>query len=196
MAVFAYVTGKLAQLLSPAQAKSAHLLHTHVGLVPNPLSERSKHLRPRIHDAQMFRSVCPYCAVGCGQRVYVKDGKVIAIEGDPDSPVSGGCLCPKGSASYELVVNPKRWITVKYRAPYATEWEDKSLDWAMDRIAQLLYETREESFQETNGEGKPLNNTLSIGSLGGATLDNEENYLLTKLFHSLGLVCIENQARI
>ena len=196
MAVFAYVTGKLAQLLSPAQAKSAHLLHTHVGLVPNPLSERSKHLRPRIHDAQMFRSVCPYCAVGCGQRVYVKDGKVIAIEGDPDSPVSGGCLCPKGSASFELVVNPHRWTTVKYRAPYATEWEEKPLAWVMDRIAQLLYETREETFQETNEEGKPLNNTLAIGSLGGATLDNEENYLITKLFHSLGMVCIENQARI
>lgn len=196
MAVFASVTGKLAQLLSPAQAKSAHLLRTHIGLVPNPVSERSTHLRPRIHDAQMFRSVCPYCAVGCGQRVYVKDGRVIDIEGDPDSPVSGGCLCPKGSASFELVVNPNRWTTVKYRAPYATDWEDKPLDWAMDRIVQLLYETREETFQETNAEGKPLNNTLAIGSLGGATLDNEENYLITRLFHSLGMVCIENQARI
>ncbi len=196
MAVFASVTGKLAQLLSPALARSAHLLHTHVGLVPNPLSERSKHLQPRIRDAQMFRSVCPYCAVGCSQRVYVKDGKVIDIEGDPDSPVSGGCLCPKGSASFELVVNPQRWTTVKYRAPYATEWEDKPLDWAMDRIAQLVYEAREATFQELNEEGKPLNNTLAIGSLGGATLDNEENYLITKLFHSLGMVCIENQARI
>src|ERR1700682_5661303 len=105
MAVFATLTGKLAQLLSHAQAKSDHLLHTHVGLVPNPLSERSTHLQPRIHDAQMYRSVCPYCAVDCGQRVYVKDGRVIDIEGDPDSPVSGGCLCPKGSASFELVVN-------------------------------------------------------------------------------------------
>ncbi len=196
MAIFATLTGKLAQLLSPAPAKSDHLLHTHVGLVPNPLSERSKHLRPRIHDAQMFRSVCPYCAVGCGQRVYVKDGRVIDIEGDPDSPVSGGCLCPKGSASFELVVNPNRWTTVKYRAPYATDWEDKPLDWAMDRIAQLVYETRESTFRETNEDGKPLNNTLAIGSLGGATLDNEENYLITKLFHSLGMVCIENQARI
>lgn len=113
----------LSALVFPCALRSAHLLHTHVGLVPNPLSERSKHLQPRIRDAQMFRSVCPYCAVGCGLRVYVKDGKVIDIEGDPDSPVSGGCLCPKGSASFELVVNPQRWTTVKYRAPYATDYE-------------------------------------------------------------------------
>ncbi len=194
MAVFASLTGRLAQLLSPA--KSDNVLRSHVGLVPNPVSERSKHLKPRIHDAQMYRSVCPYCAVGCGQRVYVKDEKVIDIEGDPDSPVSGGCLCPKGSASFELVVNENRWTTVKYRAPYSADWEDKPLDWAMDRIAQRVYETREATFQETNEEGNPINNTLAIGSLGGATLDNEENYLITKLFHSLGMVCIENQARI
>ena len=194
MAVFASLTGRLAQLLSPAKSENA--LRSHVGLVPNPVSERSKHLQSRIHDAQMYRSVCPYCAVGCGQRVYVKDEKVIDIEGDPDSPVSGGCLCPKGSASFELVVNENRWTTVKYRAPYSTDWEDKPLDWAMDRIAQRVYETREATFQETNEEGEPINNTLAIGSLGGATLDNEENYLITKLFHSLGMVCIENQARI
>jgi len=194
MAVFASLTGRLAQLLSPA--KSENVLRSHVGLVPNPVSERSKHLKPRIHDAQMYRSVCPYCAVGCGQRVYVKDEKVIDIEGDPDSPVSGGCLCPKGSASFELVVNENRWTTVKYRAPYSADWEDKPLDWAMDRIAQRVYETHEATFQETNEEGKPINHTLAIGSLGGATLDNEENYLITKLFHSLGMVCIENQARI
>ena len=194
MAVFASLTGRLAQLLSPA--KSENVLRSHVGLVPNPVSERSKHLKPRIHDAQMYRSVCPYCAVGCGQRVYVKDEKVIDIEGDPDSPVSGGCLCPKGSASFELVVNENRWTTVKYRAPYSADWEDKPLDWAMDRIAQRVYETREATFQETNEEGEPINHTLAIGSLGGATLDNEENYLITKLFHSLGMVCIENQARI
>ena len=194
MAVFASLTGRLAQLLSPM--KGENVLRSHVGLVPNPLSERSKHLQPRIHDAQMYRSVCPYCAVGCGQRVYVKDEKVIDIEGDPDSPVSGGCLCPKGSASFELVVNENRWTTVKYRAPYSADWEDKPLDWAMDRIAQRVYETREATFQETNEEGKPINHTLAIGSLGGATLDNEENYLITKLFHSLGMVCIENQARI
>ncbi|MBO0778537.1 MAG: dehydrogenase [Ktedonobacteraceae bacterium] len=196
MTVFATFIGKLAQLLSPAKAKGDHLLQTYIGLVPNPLSKRSQQLQPRIHDAQTYRSVCPYCAVGCGQRIYVQDGRVIDIEGDSDSPVSGGCLCPKGAASFELVVNPNRWTTVKYRAPYATDWEEKPLDWAMDRIAQLVYETREATFQEKNKEGKPLNNTLAIGSLGGATLDNEENYLITKLFHSLGMVCIENQARI
>lgn len=144
----------------------------------------------------MVKSVCPYCAVGCGQRVYVKDGKVIDIEGDDDSPVSKGCLCPKGSASYQLDINRRRWATVKYRAPYATEWEEKPLDWAMDRVAQLVYQTREATFRETDDTGKPIHNTTAIGSLGGATLDNEENYLITKLFHSLGMVCIENQARI
>src|SRR2546421_11379063 len=118
MAVFASLTGRLAQLLSPT--KGENVLRSHVGLVPNPLSERSKHLQPRIHDAQMYRSVCPYCAVGCGQRVYVKDEKVIDIEGDPDSPVSGGCLCPKGSASFELVVNENRWTTVKSLVPDGT----------------------------------------------------------------------------
>jgi formate dehydrogenase major subunit len=194
MAVFATLTGKLAQRFSVRNVGKT--LRTHVGLVPNPLSTRSHHLTPRIHDAQMFHSVCPYCAVGCGQRVYVKDGKVIDIEGDYDSPISGGCLCPKGGASYQLDINNRRWTTVKYRAPYATDWEDRPLDWAMDRIAQLVYETREATFQEKNDEGKPINNTVAIGSLGGATLDNEENYLITKLFHSLGMVCIENQARI
>ncbi len=194
MATFAKLFGRLAQSLSPG--KVAETLQTHVGVLPNPLSERSKNLKPRIHDAQMFKSVCPYCAVGCGQRVYVKDGKVIDIEGDYDSPISGGCLCPKGSASFQLDINNRRWTTVKYRAPYATDWEDKPLDWAMERIAQLTYETREATFHETNDEGKPINNTTAIGSLGGATLDNEENYLITKLFHSLGMVAIENQARI
>jgi formate dehydrogenase major subunit len=189
MAVFASVFGKLAQRLSPGNI--VETFQSHVGAVPNPLSEQSKNLKPRIHDARMVKSVCPYCAVGCGQRVYVKDGKVIDIEGDYDSPISGGCLCPKGGASFQLDINQRRWTTVKYRAPYSAAWEDRSLDWAMDRVAQLVYETR-----ETSEEGKPINNTLAMGSLGGATLDNEENYLITKLFHSLGMVCIENQARI
>jgi formate dehydrogenase major subunit len=193
-APFVTFYGRLARLFSPSNLGQA--LQSHVGAVPNPLSERSKTLQPRVHDAKMFKSVCPYCAVGCGQRVYVKDGKVIDIEGDDDSPVSNGCLCPKGSASYQLDINRRRWTTVKYRAPYATEWEEKPLDWAMDRIARLVYQTREATFHETNDAGKPINNTTAIGSLGGATLDNEENYLITKLFHSLGMVCIENQARI
>src|SRR6266487_6493505 len=181
-------------LPEPVQAVISQALE--VGIKTQPFSIESVEKAPRIRDAKVFKSVCPYCAVGCGQRVYVKDGKVIDIEGDYDSPISGGCLCPKGGASYQLDINSRRWTKVKYRAPYGTEWEDRSLDWAMDRIAQLTYETREATFRETNEEGKPINNTLAIGSLGGATLDNEENYLITKLFHALGMVCIENQARI
>jgi len=194
MTVFATLSGKLARYFSPGSTSAS--VQNHVGLVPNPLSQRSKSLQPRISDAKMVKSVCPYCAVGCGQRVYVKDDKVIDIEGDEDSPVSQGCLCPKGSASYQLDINKRRWTTVKYRAPYSREWEEKPLDWAMDRIAQRVYETREATFQETTDDGKPLNHTLAIGSLGGATLDNEENYLITKLFHAIGMVAIENQARI
>jgi formate dehydrogenase major subunit len=194
MAVFASLFGKLAERLSPEALNET--LSTHVGAVPNPLSKRSKTLEPRIRDAKVFHSVCPYCAVGCSQLVYVKDNKVIDIEGNPESPVNQGCLCPKGSASRLLDYNSNRWTTVKYRAPYATDWEDKPLAWAMERIAQRVYETREATFRETNDAGKPINNTVSIGSLGGATLDNEENYLITKLFHSLGMVAIENQARI
>lgn len=206
MAVFATLFGRLAQRMASGKDAQVQLrenppgigdiLESHVGLVPNPLSERSKHLQPRIHDAKVFRSVCPYCAVGCGQLVYVKDNKVIDIEGDPESPVSEGNLCPKGSASYELVVNENRWTHVMYRAPYATDWEPKTLEWAMDRIAQLTHETREATFVEKDKDGNPINNTLAIGSLGGATLDNEENYLMTKFFHSIGMVAIENQARI
>jgi formate dehydrogenase major subunit len=175
---------------------AAEALQTHVGLVPNPLSSRSQQLQPRIHGAKMVKSICPYCAVGCGQRIYVKDGKVVDIEGDEDSPISKGCLCPKGSASAQLDINERRWTTVKYRAPYSSEWEDRPLDWAMDRIAQRVYETREASFHEKNEDGNPLNHTLAMASLGGATLDNEENYLITKLFHSIGMLSIENQARI
>lgn len=194
MVVFASLFGRLADRLSPTHISDT--LQTHIGMVPNPLSERSKNLKPRIHDAKVFHSVCPYCAVGCAQLVYVKDNKVIDIEGNPDGPINQGCLCPKGSASYQLDINKRRWTKVKYRAPYATEWEEKPLDWAMDRIAQLLYETREATFQETDEDGNPINNTTAIGSLGGATLDNEENYLITKLFHAIGIVGIENQARI
>jgi formate dehydrogenase major subunit len=201
MAEFVTLFGKLAQRFSKdARADKSspymEMLQEHVGMVPNPISGRSKRLQPRIHDAKMYKSVCPYCAVGCGQRVFVKDGKVIDIEGDDDSPISGGCLCPKGGASYQLDMNKRRVTTVKYRAPYATEWEDKPLDWAMDRVAERIYKTREETFVEKDKDGNPINNTLAIGSLGGATLDNEENYLITKLFHSLGMVCVENQARI
>jgi formate dehydrogenase major subunit len=141
-------------------------------------------------------SVCPYCAVGCGQRVYVKDGQVTQIEGDPDSPVSRGRLCPKGSASKQLVTSPNRVTTVRYRRPYGTEWEDLELDTALDMIADRVLATRRETWQQADEQGRTLRRTMGIASLGGATLDNEENYLMKKLYTALGAVQIENQARI
>jgi formate dehydrogenase major subunit len=173
-------------------------LRQHIGVVPNPLSRRSLELQPRIKGAQKYHSVCPYCAVGCSQLVYVKDKKIIDIEGNPESPINRGTLCPKGSATYGLTVNPLRLTKVLYRAPYASDWEEKPLDWAMERIAQLVKKTRDETFQETSTEhpGLAVNRTTAIGHLGGATLDNEENYQILKLFRSLGMVYIENQARI
>src|SRR5260370_40819986 len=136
MAVFASLFGRLAQRLSLSNV--GETLQSHVGLVPNPLSERSKHLEPRIHDARMVKSVCPYCAVGCGQRVYVKDGKVIDIEGDYDSPISGGCLCPKGGARFQLDSNERRWTSGKYRAQYSTAGQGRRLARARARRAQPL----------------------------------------------------------
>jgi formate dehydrogenase major subunit len=144
----------------------------------------------------MARSVCPYCAVGCGQRVYVKNGKVTQIEGDPDSPISRGRLCPKGSASKSLVTSPLRQTKVRYRRPYGTEWEDLDLDTAMDMIADRVIAARADRWEDTDDHGRPLHRTLNISSLGGATLDNEENYLIKKLFTALGALQIENQARI
>jgi formate dehydrogenase major subunit len=159
-------------------------------------SPRSERLKPRTGDAdRMVRSICPYCAVGCGQRVWVKDGRVTQIEGDPDSPISRGRLCPKGAASEQLVNAPGRLQKVKYRAPYAREWEEIELEQAMDMIAERTLEAREAGWQEEE-EGKRLRRTLGFAHLGGATLDNEENYLIKKLFTALGAVQIENQARI
>jgi formate dehydrogenase major subunit len=140
--------------------------------------------------------VCPYCAVGCGQRVYVTGGAVTQIEGDPDSPISRGRLCPKGSASKSLVTNPLRLRKVRYRRPYGTEWEDLDLDTAMDMIADRVIDARRTTWQDVDDQGRPLHRTLGIASLGGATLDNEENYLIKKLFTAVGAVQIENQARI
>ena len=154
-------------------------------------------VRPRTVTAdRMVRSICPYCAVGCGQRVYVKDEQVIDIEGDPDSPISRGRLCPKGSASRNLVQSPLREMRVRYRRPSGTEWEDLPLDRAMDMIADRVIKARSEGWQDQDAEGHPLNRTLAIASLGGATLDNEENYLIKKLFLGLGIIQVENQARI
>ena len=144
----------------------------------------------------MVQSVCPYCAVGCGQKVYVKDEKVIQIEGDPDSPISRGRLCPKGAGSLGYVTSPLRETKVRYRPPFATEWEELPLETAMDMIADRVIKTREETWQATDDKGSNLNRTLGFAVLGGATLDTEENYLLKKSFTAMGAVSIENQARI
>ena len=160
-------------------------------------SARQANLRPRTARADsVTQSVCPYCAVGCGQRVYVKDGEVTQIEGDPDSPISRGRLCPKGAASRNFVQSPLREYRVKYRRPYAEEWEDLDLDTAVDMIADRLIETRNETWEDENENGAHLHRTLGFAHLGGATLDNEENYLIKKFFTAMGAVQIENQARI
>jgi formate dehydrogenase major subunit len=161
------------------------------------MSGPSRHLTPRTETAErVVKSVCPYCAVGCGQQVYVADRRVTQIEGDPDSPVSRGRLCPKGAASKQLVTAPSRQTKVRYRRPHGTEWEDLDLDTAMDMIADRVIETRRRTWQDTDEEGRVLRRTLGFASLGGATLDNEENYLMKKLYTALGAVEIENQARI
>ena len=159
-------------------------------------SRGTERLSARTEGAdRVVRSVCPYCAVGCGQRVYVKDEQVVQIEGDPDSPVSRGRLCPKGSASKQLVTGPGRISAVLHRPAYGTAWERIPLDRAMDMIADRVVETRRRTWQDTQN-GVPVRRTLGIASLGGATLDNEENYLLKKLYTALGAIQIENQARI
>jgi formate dehydrogenase major subunit len=145
---------------------------------------------------RVARSVCPYCAVGCGQRVFVKDEQVIAIEGDPDSPVSRGRLCPKGSASKNLVTSPMRQTKVRYRRPYGTEWEDLELETAMEMIADRVLKARNDTWQDLDEKDRKVRRTTGIASLGGATLDNEENYLIKKLFTAMGAIQIENQARI
>jgi formate dehydrogenase major subunit len=165
-------------------------------------SPRSKELTPRTATAdRMAHSVCPYCAVGCAQRVYVRDesdgtGKVVQIEGNPASPISRGRLCPKGSASLGLVTGPHRETKVRYRAPYATEWTDLDLHEAMEMVADRVLDARERGWQEHDPEGVRLRRTMGLASLGGAALDNEENYLIKKLFTALGAIQIENQARI
>jgi formate dehydrogenase major subunit len=168
-----------------------------LGLGPAVQSRRSRALTPRIDDADhIVQSICPYCAVGCGQLVYVSDGDVTHIEGDPASPISRGRLCPKGQASKSYVQSPLREYKVKYRRPYGTRWEELPLDRAMEMIADRMIETRAATWQETTDDGGPANRTLAIGNLGGATLDNEENYLIKKLCVALGIVQVENQARI
>jgi formate dehydrogenase major subunit len=168
-----------------------------LGLGKAVQSPHSKSLKPRIDEADhVVRSICPYCAVGCAQLVYVKDGEVTQIEGDPASPISRGRLCPKGAASKNYVQGPLREYKVKYRRPYGTEWEELSLDDAMDMIVERFLRTREETWQQETDEGMPAKRTLGIANLGGATLDNEENYLMKKLLSAAGVVQVENQARI
>jgi formate dehydrogenase major subunit len=161
-------------------------------------SKRSRELMARTAAAdRVVKSICPYCAVGCGQKVYVKDEQVIQIEGDPDSPISRGRLCPKGAATQQYVQSPQRVYKVRYRRPNATDWEDLDLDTAMDMIADRVIAAREQGWEagDPDTTGK-VNRTMGFGHLGGATLDNEENYLIKKLFTALGAVQIENQARI
>jgi len=168
-----------------------------LGLGKAAQSKRSEALRPRIDEADhVVQSICPYCAVGCGQLVYVKGGEVQHIEGDPASPISRGRLCPKGQASKSYVQSPLREYKVKYRRPYGSRWEELSLDEAMEMIADRIVETRAATWEESTQSGDPANRTMAIGNLGGATLDNEENYLIKKLCVALGVVQVENQARI
>jgi formate dehydrogenase major subunit len=167
-----------------------------LGLGESVRSPRSAALRPRLEQARVVKSICPYCAVGCGQRIFVKDEQVIQVEGDPDSPISRGRLCPKGAATRELVTGSLREYRVKYRRPFSDHWEDLPLDRAMDMIADRVIATRAATWEDKDQEGNLLNRTMGLGSLGGATLDNEENYLIKKLFTALGIVQVENQARI
>jgi formate dehydrogenase major subunit len=167
------------------------------GLGKSAASSRTDSLAARTVKAdKVVDSVCPYCAVGCAQHVYVKDKKIINIEGDPRSPLSQGCLCPKGAATFQLVTGSHRVSDVLYRRPHGTEWEKIPLDRAVDMVAERVKKTRDDHWQAQDKDGEAVNRTMAIAHLGGATLDNEENYLIKKLFSSLGIIQIENQARI
>jgi formate dehydrogenase major subunit len=166
------------------------------GTGPEAMTERTRTLQPKITGAQVARSICPYCGVGCGQLVYHKQGRLIAIEGDPESPISRGHLCPKGADTLELHTHPGRLETVRYRAPFSKNWQQIPLEQAMDMVAERVWATRKRSFEESR-DGQSLMQTTAIAHLGGATLDCEENYLIKKLFTAgLGMVCLSNQARI
>jgi len=172
------------------------ILHGKDGTGLEARSARTRALKPKLEGAAAARSVCPYCAVGCGQLIYHKDGRLISIEGDPESPVSRGRLCPKGAASFELLTHPGRLTKVRYRRPRSTEWEDLELETAMDMIADRVWETRDRTFVEQR-DNRTVMHTTAVAHIGGATLDDEENYLIKKLFTAgLGMVCLSNQARI
>ena len=166
------------------------------GTGPESMTQRTRELRPKTDGAQVARSICPYCGVGCGQLAYHKNGKLISIEGDPESPISRGHLCPKGADTFELHTHPGRLKKVKYRPPYSRHWEEIPLETAMDMVAERVWDTRDRTFEETR-DGESLMQTTAMAHLGGATLDIEENYLIKKLFTAgLGMVCLSNQARI
>jgi formate dehydrogenase major subunit len=167
-----------------------------LGIAGAAQSQHSRDLHAHTRGAKITRSVCPYCAVGCGQLVYSEGNHVVQIEGDPDSPISRGRLCPKGSASKSLVTGPQRVRRVKYRRSYGSAWEDLPLETAMDMIADRVIESRDDGWQDEDADGNRLRRTMGIANLGGATLDNEENYLIKKLMTALGVVQVENQARI
>jgi formate dehydrogenase major subunit len=168
-----------------------------LGLGKAAQSAQSRELKPRIDEAdRVAKSICPFCAVGCAQLVYVKDGQVTQIEGDPASPISRGRLCPKGAASKNMHEGPLREYKVKYRPPYGRQWQELSLDEAMEMIVDRILKAREETWEEETPEGNPARRTMGIANLGGATLDNEENYVIKKLMTALGVVQVENQARI
>lgn len=160
------------------------------------MSARTRALKTRLEDAEVARSVCPYCGVGCGQRIFHRDGELLAIDGDPESPINEGTLCPKGAASHQLLTHAGRLTDVRYRAPGATEWERIDLETAMDMVADRVWESRRRTWVAEE-DGEAVNHTAGIAHLGGATLDNEENYLIKKLFTAgLGMVAVSNQARI
>jgi formate dehydrogenase major subunit len=165
-----------------------------LGVSLGPATARAQELR--IKDAKTVPSVCPYCSVGCATLIHTVNGRIVNIEGDPRSPHNEGTLCPKGAAIYQLHVNPNRPTQVLHRAPGATEWEVWDLERAMDRVAELVKKTRDETFVERLPNGKLANSTTAVFSLGGATLDNEWNHIQQKLMRGLGIVPIENQARI
>ena len=180
-----------------SRAFRALRLSERVGALPNVTSARTRALAPRTRGKREVVSVCPYCAVGCSTVAVVSDaGKLLDVEGNPESPINAGHLCPKGAASFGLTVNEKRWTTVRYRAPRSTTWEEKPLAWALDRIAENFRDSRERTFVRHAPGGKRVNHTLGIASLGGATFGVEENYVLQKLLKSCGVVSVENQARI
>src|SRR5215211_3104165 len=166
------------------------------GMGPSAVSRRTREAGARIAGLKATESVCPYCAVGCGQVVYTRDGELVDIEGNPRSPISQGTLCPRGAASRQLVQQPNRLTKVLYRAPRATEWQELELETAMDMIAERVIAAREDGWQDHDHLGRRVDRTLGFAHLGGATLDNEENYLIKKAFTALGAVQIENQARI